>query len=136
MGSLMAGWDSPTSDPKSVKYKRNKSLTQEEIDNYWREKKRRDQEEHLKPISSSSDISHGDDDQESKYKEEEGESGVTEKVSLMENDKEAKNLERFMKTNAWWTRSNMAFLNEPPVLEGNTKRYASQFHVANLSTSL
>ncbi|KAK3231639.1 hypothetical protein Dsin_003520 [Dipteronia sinensis] len=128
MGSLMAGWDSPTSDPKSVKYKRNKSLMKEEIDNYWREHKSKDQEDHLKPISSSSDISHDDDDQESKSKEDEKQSGVTKK--------ETKNLEKFMKTNAWWTRSNLAFLNEPPVFEGNTKRYASQFHVANLSTSL
>ncbi|KAI9200570.1 hypothetical protein LWI28_010009 [Acer negundo] len=135
MGSLMAGWDSPTSDPKSVKYKRNKSLTKEEIDNYWREQKKKDQEEHLKPISSSGDISN-DDDQESKFKEEVEESGVTEKVALMKMDKETKNLEKFMKTNAWWTRSNMAFLNEPPVLEGCTKRYASQFHVANLSASI
>ncbi|KAK1550448.1 hypothetical protein Q3G72_019319 [Acer saccharum] len=131
----MAGWDSPTSDPNSVKYKRNKSLTKEEIDNYWREQKRKDHGEHLKPISSSGDISH-DDDQESKFKEEEKELGVTEKVALlMKMDKETKNFEKFMKTNAWWTRSNMAFLNEPPVLEGNGKRYASQFHVANLSTS-
>ncbi|KAK4860536.1 hypothetical protein QYF36_025844 [Acer negundo] len=135
MGSLMAGWDSPTSDPKSVKYKRNKSLTKEEIDNYWREQKKKDQEEHLKPISSSGDISN-DDDQESKFKEEVEESGVTEKVALMKMDKETKNLEKFMKTNAWWTRSNMAFLNEPPVLEGCTQRYASQFHVANLSASI
>ncbi|GAB2223626.1 hypothetical protein Droror1_Dr00017767 [Drosera rotundifolia] len=37
-----------------------------------------------------------------------------------------------------WTRSNWAFLNEPPVIEGEQPRYkyASQYHVANRHSSL
>ncbi|PIA29204.1 hypothetical protein AQUCO_06100009v1 [Aquilegia coerulea] len=36
MGSLMAGWDSISQDPKTVNLKRNKSLTMEEIDDFRR----------------------------------------------------------------------------------------------------
>lgn len=34
-----------------------------------------------------------------------------------------------------WTKSNWAFLNEPPVMETSTNKYASQFHVANSGSS-
>lgn len=34
-----------------------------------------------------------------------------------------------------WTKSNWAFLNEPPVMEAPTSKYASQYHVANLASS-
>ncbi|GFQ04476.1 hypothetical protein PHJA_002591500 [Phtheirospermum japonicum] len=50
MGSLMAGWDSPVQDPNVVKYRRNKSLTKEEIEVFWKSKKQKE-EEHLKDIS-------------------------------------------------------------------------------------
>ncbi|KAL6955830.1 hypothetical protein U1Q18_049833, partial [Sarracenia purpurea var. burkii] len=46
MGSLMAGWDSPVYDPRTVGSERNKSLTKEEIEAYWRSKKKAE-EEHL-----------------------------------------------------------------------------------------
>lgn len=34
-----------------------------------------------------------------------------------------------------WTKSNWAFLNEPPVMEAPTSKYVSQYHVANLGSS-
>jgi hypothetical protein len=34
-----------------------------------------------------------------------------------------------------WTKSNWAFLNEPPVMEAPTNKYASQFHIANLGST-
>ncbi|KAL5845120.1 hypothetical protein ACOSQ3_011189 [Xanthoceras sorbifolium] len=142
MGSLMAGWNSPVSDPKFVKYERNKSLIKEEIDAYWREKKmEEEQQRHLKDNISgpSSDINdHVKESstysEESRVKRSSSMPLVnTNKESFMDTDKEI-SLEKLVKKNAWWTRSNWAFLNEPPVLEGNNKRYASQFHIANLAT--
>lgn len=34
-----------------------------------------------------------------------------------------------------WTKSNWAFLNEPPVMETSSNKYVSQFHVANSGSS-
>jgi hypothetical protein len=34
-----------------------------------------------------------------------------------------------------WTNSNWASLNEPPVMEAPTNKYASQFHIANLGST-
>ncbi|KAL6011351.1 hypothetical protein ACLOJK_001797 [Asimina triloba] len=53
MGSLMAGWNSPVSDPKAVKFQRNRSFAKEEIEAYWKSKKRIE-EEHLRSISDLS----------------------------------------------------------------------------------
>ncbi|KAI8549652.1 hypothetical protein RHMOL_Rhmol06G0041600 [Rhododendron molle] len=44
MGSLMGGWDSPVYDPTTVKFRRNKSATKEEIEAYWRSKKKDEEE--------------------------------------------------------------------------------------------
>ncbi|PWA78297.1 hypothetical protein CTI12_AA216390 [Artemisia annua] len=41
MGSLMSGWKSPAHD---LKYERNRSLTKEEIDAFWRLKKIEEEE--------------------------------------------------------------------------------------------
>lgn len=81
MGSLMAGWDSPVSASKSgcqlnvfrgvfiyaqsnfwlfeilpATIQRNRSLTKEEIEAYWKSKKKTE-EDHLKAIYSPSDSS-------------------------------------------------------------------------------
>ncbi|KAJ4701962.1 putative DNA polymerase epsilon catalytic subunit A [Melia azedarach] len=132
MGSLMAGWDSPTSDPKFVKYKRNQSLTKEEIEAYWRGKKKIE-EEHLKAISSPQNRQESSEINLQRSSSLPMANTIT-KESFMNMDKDA-DLEHFIKKNGWWTRSNWAFLNEPPVLEGNSKSYASQFHIANLAAS-
>ncbi|XP_073051527.1 uncharacterized protein [Primulina eburnea] len=122
MGSLMAGWDSPISDPNSAKFRRNKSLTKEGIESFWNTKKLKE-EEHLRDISVLSprtrDI----------LFEEAASNGAGKELLDME---DASKLEKLIQKNGWWISSNSAFLNEPPVIvvEGSNKKYASQFHVA------
>ncbi|CAN0905879.1 hypothetical protein LINGRAHAP2_LOCUS23912 [Linum grandiflorum] len=126
MGSLMAGWDSPVSDPKSAKYKRNMSLTKEEIDAYWNLKKKI-HEEHLQAVSPRSHVQ----DSRSPWETDEVEGG-----SLPKEERES--LEKLMKkkeeeeevAKGWWKRSNWAFLNEPPVVEQASNTYAAQYHIA------
>ncbi|EOY14796.1 DNA polymerase epsilon catalytic subunit A, putative [Theobroma cacao] len=137
MGSLMSGWDSPVSDPKSVIRKRNRSLTKEEIDAYWRSKKKTE-EEHLKAISSASDSCSQLEIPFEKYGRQYMRSSSmplpNTKQSFLDTDTET-SLENIIKKNGWWTRSNWAFLNEPPVLERPTNSYTSQYHIANLAAS-
>ncbi|KAK8475040.1 hypothetical protein V6N13_012362 [Hibiscus sabdariffa] len=117
MGSLMAGWDSPVSesDPKSVIRERNRSLTKEEVEAYWKSQKQTE-EEHAEDTFGPSDTKQGFSDMGAET-----------------------NLENVMKKNGWWRRSNWAFLNEPPVLDRPTNSYSysykPQFHVANLAAS-
>ncbi|CAN1126994.1 hypothetical protein LINPERHAP1_LOCUS34487 [Linum perenne] len=133
MGSLMAGWNSTISDPNSAKYKRNMSLTKEEIDAFWNLKKKV-HEEHLQAVSprsqdgSGSSASWATDQEEAVVKGNlptavgSSDSENLEKLIMMKKKKEAA---------GWWKRSNSAFLNEPPVMEqASTKSYAAQFHVA------
>ncbi|XP_058780737.1 uncharacterized protein LOC131654825 [Vicia villosa] len=121
MGSLMAGWDS-NSSPSSLE--RNRSLTNEEIDAFWKSKKDTE-EEHIKAISNLSKTI-----QPGKY-----EDSVPLALRMKETlGKDVNiNLEHLITKNGWWTKSNWAFLNEPPVMETSTNKYASQFHVANSS---
>ncbi|GER42477.1 negative elongation factor D [Striga asiatica] len=116
MGSLMAGWDSPISDPNLVKYRRNKSLTKEEIEAFWKSK-RQTEEDHLKDISLLSPRS--------------------KKILLEEGGESEAGLDKIIRKNGWWVSSNWAFLNEPPVIasEGGSQRYASQFHVGETAGS-
>ncbi|KAG6585589.1 hypothetical protein SDJN02_17189, partial [Cucurbita argyrosperma subsp. argyrosperma] len=131
MGSLMGGWNSPVLDPKSVKFKRNRSLTKEEIEAYWKSK-RKLEEEHLRAISMPVDRDTVGID----YKRSSSfpaAIGKAEKEVFAESDLERKNLEK-LKKNGWWRRSNSAFLNEPPVLDGAAKAYASQYGVTDVAS--
>ncbi|GAV77131.1 hypothetical protein CFOL_v3_20603 [Cephalotus follicularis] len=120
MGSLMAGWNSPIKDPKSSTYKRNWSFTKGEIDSYWKSKKKIEKE-HLGVTSSLSDCSKEDADEESgsRYKRSSSFPLTNTKEGFGDMDAET-NLEE-LKKHVWWTRSNWAFLNEPPVFEGHSK---------------
>ncbi|XP_028757751.1 uncharacterized protein LOC114731047 [Neltuma alba] len=132
MGSLMAGWDSPTIDPKSAKLKRNQSLTKEEIDSYWKLKKKTE-EEHLRAISNLSETIKENKYEESETKLQKSKSmPLTRTKESVDVDAADTRLEQLIKKNVWWTKSNWAFLNEPPVMEAASSRYASQFHVANM----
>ncbi|XVE69859.1 hypothetical protein DITRI_Ditri10aG0025400 [Diplodiscus trichospermus] len=137
MGSLMAGWDSPVSDPISAIRKRNRSLTKEEIEAYWRSKKKTE-EEHLKAISSpsgsSSQLETPFEEYGSKYMRSSSMPLPNTKQGFLDMDAET-SLENIIKKNGWWTRSNWAFLNEPPVLDGPTNSYKPQFDIANLAAS-
>ncbi|KAL0391965.1 UNVERIFIED_CONTAM: hypothetical protein Sradi_2419300 [Sesamum radiatum] len=123
MGSLMAGWDSPVPHPNLEKYRRSKSLTKEEIEAFWKSKKLKE-EEHLRDISLLSPRT-----QTSIFEE-----GATTPTTDTERNK---SLEKLIQKNGWWISSNWAFLNEPPVIatEGTRHKYASQFHVGNISGS-
>ncbi|MCF6814731.1 hypothetical protein L3H39_10975, partial [Corynebacterium sp. MC-16] len=54
MGSLMAGWDSLILDPESATIERNRSLTKEEINAFWKTKKETELE-HLRALSKLSE---------------------------------------------------------------------------------
>ncbi|KAG6408774.1 hypothetical protein SASPL_131797 [Salvia splendens] len=126
MGSLMAGWGS-IKDPKAVNLTRNKSLTKDEIDAFWKSKKLKE-EEHLRDISLLSPRT-----QKMIFEEAvescEGANG--------EEAESETSLEKLLQKNGWWISSNWAFLNEPPVIrqEGTGHKYVSQFHVADASGS-
>ncbi|KAJ1380018.1 hypothetical protein SESBI_46399 [Sesbania bispinosa] len=135
MGSLMAGWDSRHFDPKSATLKRNRSLTKDEIDAYWRTKKKIE-EEHLRAISNSSETVQGSSKE--KEPEKKFQKSMTMPVAHVRdfyNMDVDTSLEQLIKKNGWWTKSSWAFLNEPPVNEAASNKYASQFHVANLGSS-
>ncbi|MFQ6659433.1 hypothetical protein Gotur_028335 [Gossypium turneri] len=132
MGSLMAGWDSPVSASKSATIQRNRSLTKEEIEAYWKSKKKTE-EDHLKAIYSPSDSSNQLDYGRSIMRSSSMPSPHTEQ-GFLHMDAET-SLEDIVKKNGWWTRSNWAFLNEPSVLDGPTNSYTSQFDIANLAAS-
>ncbi|TYJ34991.1 hypothetical protein E1A91_A05G205800v1 [Gossypium mustelinum] len=132
MGSLMAGWDSPVSASKSATIQRNRSLTKEEIEAYWKYKKKTE-EDHLKAIYSPSDSSNQLDYGRSIMRSSSMPLPHTEQ-GFLHMDAET-SLEDIVKKNGWWTRSNWAFLNEPSVLDGPTNSYTSQFHIANLAAS-
>ncbi|KAE9609412.1 hypothetical protein Lal_00020251 [Lupinus albus] len=133
MGSLMAGWDSSTLDPKSATLERNRSLTKEEINAFWRTKKEIE-EEHLRAVSKLSETI-----QVNRYMEFENfhKSSTVPLASIKESlDMDVNtSLEQLIKKNGWWTKSSWAFLNEPPIVEAASNKYASQFHVANLGSS-
>ncbi|KAF3446333.1 hypothetical protein FNV43_RR11512 [Rhamnella rubrinervis] len=136
MGSLMAGWNSPVLDSKTAAYKRNRSFTKEEIEAYWRSKQKTE-EEHLKDISTPSDTTN---QQEAAGKVlETGRRYERSSSTTLPNRKEdvddETSIDKLINKNGWWTRSNWAFLNEPPVNESASNTYAPQFHVARMASS-
>ncbi|KAH9625405.1 hypothetical protein KSS87_008195 [Heliosperma pusillum] len=140
MGSLMAGWDSISKDSKFVKLMRNKSQTNDGIEEYWKLRKKTEYE-HLKAISP------GATPERSGFKSEEvANKEYRRSNSLPMIDSKRGQLEvdanvdvdvaELMKRKCWWTRSNWAFLNEPPVIESDVPgyKYVSQHHVATLGS--
>ncbi|KAL3734170.1 hypothetical protein ACJRO7_023506 [Eucalyptus globulus] len=123
MGSLMAGWDSPVLDPKHVAYQRNRSFTKEEIEAYWRSKKEKAEEE-LRRAPSDSTQEMVFEERARKYERSKSLPAEAEMA-----------WERIINNKGWWTWSNWAFLNEPPISEGSANSYVSQFHIANLHKS-
>ncbi|KAG2400634.1 uncharacterized protein HKW66_Vig0095120 [Vigna angularis] len=118
MGSLMPGWDSPTLDPESASIERNRSLTKQQIDAYWRTKEKTDCK--LSETIQDSENS--------------GMSCTVVKNRIekpLDRDVDEKSL-KFVKKSYWWTMSSSAFLNERPLIEASSNNYASQFHVANM----
>lgn len=124
MGSLMAGWDSPVRDPKSINFNRNMSMTKEEIASYWKSKK--NEEEAYGALNSCHAFSNGDKKIElEKVYTRSNSLPSTKEIPVIE-----ENHEKLSNNHGWWINSRWAFLNEPPVIGETPSRYASQFHVA------
>ncbi|KAJ0966372.1 hypothetical protein J5N97_027510 [Dioscorea zingiberensis] len=90
MGSLMAGWASPSLDPEKERLERNKSLTKVEIEAFLKSYKKNKGDDHEKEINSNSQSSQDCN-------------------TLLEHENK--------ETSDWWTKSNWAFLNEPCLKE-------------------
>ncbi|KAK8939118.1 hypothetical protein KSP39_PZI010842 [Platanthera zijinensis] len=121
MGSLMAGWSSSASrDMKSEKLRRNKSQIKEEIESYWKTKKRTEEN------PPEEEALHAEDEFQSIHGGSES-SRMQRSISLPLGDRKGG-------LGNIWTRSNWAFLNEPPLktMEGPAYKYAAQYHVADL----
>ncbi|KAJ4962910.1 hypothetical protein NE237_022849 [Protea cynaroides] len=135
MGSLMAGWNSPVSDPKSVKYLRNRSFTKEEIKAYRRSNDKTEGDHYLiRTFSAPQKITQesGKKDSGAGFQR----SNTFSPANIKEyftNVVSETDREKIIWKNAWWTMSNWAFLNEPPLIdtEGPSNRYASQYHITN-----
>ncbi|PON93431.1 DNA polymerase epsilon catalytic subunit A [Trema orientale] len=140
MGSLMSGWDSPVFASKSGTYKRNRSLTKDEIAAYWKSKQKT-VEEHVKDITSLSEgkqhqeIGKVEEDYAGKRRQRSSSLPPESIKEVLGDDESETSVEKLTMKNGWWTRSNWAFLNEPPVSEGASNSYVSQYHVASLAPS-
>ncbi|CAM0877514.1 unnamed protein product [Alopecurus aequalis] len=138
MGSLMAGWDSQVlGDGAKARRMRNRSLTKEEVEAFRRQHGKPapvdvggeavdyvispygspGQTMEKSPLGSSkqrswSPVARGHEEVHTGYADVAGESPG--------------------KSQDWWTRSNSAFLNEPPqeMAPGTAHSYTPQFHVA------
>ncbi len=133
MGSLMAGWDSHVPDPKALKFQRNRSLTKDEIDTYWRSKKKKE-EQHAPNLSHGDQENTGEQSEKTYKRSSSFPTASNPKENLVDSlETHEERVEKLFKKNGWWISSNWAFLNEPPVIltEAPTYKYAAQFHVSN-----
>ncbi|KAM6544300.1 hypothetical protein CsatB_008747 [Cannabis sativa] len=116
------------------KRNRNRSLTKEDIEAFWRTKNKT-VEEHLKDLSEAKQhrqkIDKFEKDDYSGKKSQVKSSSLSLHSLKVDVDSET-SIENHIKKNGWWTRSNWAFLNEPLAseAEGPPNTYVSQFHVA------
>jgi len=145
MGSLMAGWDSPVlGDDTKARRMRTRSLTKEEVEAFWRQQG--------KPVPEGGGGGETVVDVASPFASprqtmEKSPLGSSKQRSLSPvarghkhsdtgDDADAAG-ESPGKSRDWWTRSNWAFLNEPPQEEkpGAAHSYKPQFHVAASRTT-
>eukprot|EP01018_Ginkgo_biloba_P029814 Gb_16039 [translate_table: standard] len=132
MGSLMAGWDSHI-DAKQGLPTKNASLTKEEINSYWRTKRIIEEEHLLAAFKAAARIQAQRFTAEDYRRFEESlvEEDKPEKLKKLSDDEETR-----IGIKDWWTRSNHAYLNQPPVKsmaeEKPKNKYVAQFHIANL----
>ncbi|KAK9266691.1 hypothetical protein L1049_012610 [Liquidambar formosana] len=123
MGSLMAGWDS-TISPLSIE--RNKSLTKEEIEAFWKIHKESQHGQQDGTGSLKKNFKEGDDSKKPQ-------SSPNSPRFVLRGNEYPIDVDKACHMDDWWTRSNWAFLNESPVEEETNKakyNYTSQFHVA------
>ncbi|EAY92416.1 hypothetical protein OsI_14150 [Oryza sativa Indica Group] len=140
MGSLMAGWDSPVlGDENRVLARRNKSLTREEVEAFW--KQHGGEMMSGSPLGSpaAAGMARSAPVSRSKAHASSPRGGRIDPATRVEGffpHDDAAAAESPSKSHDWWTRSNWAFLNEPPQEEiaGKAQSYAPQFHVARIAT--
>uniref|UniRef100_A0ACD5XE58 Uncharacterized protein n=1 Tax=Avena sativa TaxID=4498 RepID=A0ACD5XE58_AVESA len=137
MGSLMAGWDSPVlGDDTKARRMRTRSLTKEEVEAFWR------QQGKPVPVPEGGEASPLASPRQTTEK---GPLGSAKQRSIspvarghdeIGTGDAAAAGESPGKSRDWWTRSNWAFLNEPPQEEapGSAHTYTPQFHVAASNT--
>ncbi|XP_008812248.2 uncharacterized protein LOC103723190 [Phoenix dactylifera] len=133
MGSLMSGWDSPFLDPDTVRLERNKSLTKEEIEIFWKLHKKAEEEEGENFQNASRSPKQSSQEMDAiRLKNFALRHQIGKRTSDNTNELDAKP----DKSGDWWTRSNWAFLNEPPLdeMDDSAHKYTAQFHVATLAT--
>jgi hypothetical protein len=133
MGSLMAGWDSPVlGDDTKARRMRSRSLTKEEVEAFWRQQGKPAPEEGVtsplaspRPTMEKSPL--GSSKQRSMSPVARGHEEIAEGDAAADDAGASPG-----KIRDWWTRSNWAFLNEPPLEEapGTAHSYTPQFHVA------
>ncbi|CAN6291261.1 unnamed protein product [Urochloa humidicola] len=148
MGSLMAGWDSPVlGDDKKVNARRNRSLTKEEVEAFWKQRRRsEDGGELTSPLASLAKESPFGGRLEKAARspgrgggaKAGGASSPKVRVDgfLPGGGDDGAAADSPSKSRDWWTLSNWAFLNEPPQEEpsGRAQSYTPQFHVAQIAT--
>ncbi|RCV40137.1 hypothetical protein SETIT_9G027700v2 [Setaria italica] len=140
MGSLMAGWDSPVlGDDKKVHARRNRSLTKEEVEAFWKQRRRsEDGGELTSPLASpATESPFGTLEKAARSPGRGGASSPRVRVDgFLPGDDDGAAADSPSKSRDWWTRSNWAFLNEPPQEEpaSRAQNYTPQFHVARIAT--
>uniref|UniRef100_A0A0D9W0X6 Uncharacterized protein n=1 Tax=Leersia perrieri TaxID=77586 RepID=A0A0D9W0X6_9ORYZ len=148
MGSLMAGWDSPVlGDESRVLARRNKSLTREEVEAFWKQHGEMTMTANGSPpvgspaaMARSAPVFHS---REKAAASPRGgvrhiDTAATRVEGFFPDSDAAAEAESPSKSRDWWTRSNWAFLNEPPLEEDASGKaqisYTPQFHVARIAT--
>uniref|UniRef100_A0ACD6AB90 Uncharacterized protein n=1 Tax=Avena sativa TaxID=4498 RepID=A0ACD6AB90_AVESA len=134
MGSLMAGWDSPVLAGHDTKARRmrTRSLTKEEVEAFWRQQGKPVPEgggDVASPLSSPRQTMEKSPLGSSKQR---SMSPVAREQKQSDTGDDDADGESPGKSKDWWTRSNWAFLNEPPQEEApaTANSYTPQFHVA------
>lgn len=144
----MAGWDSPVlGDDSIVRARRNRSLTMEEVDAFWKQRRKpEDGGEAASPFGSPGTESPFGSLEKARSlpsplaRGNKAKAGPSSPAALLvegfPGDDGGGAGESPSKSRDWWTRSNWAFLNEPPQEEasGRDQNYTPQFHVARIAT--
>jgi hypothetical protein len=132
MGSLMAGWSSNPLTAESVMVRSKSSLTKEEIEAFWRSRQKA-MEEHLKDAAAQKLADHQQAESSNSG------TGLAAAVPIpIQTAGSQVMVQELPKPSSiaaspdWWTRSNWAFLNDPPESHMNYApgKYTAQFDVA------
>ncbi|BBN04268.1 hypothetical protein MPTK1_3g03170 [Marchantia polymorpha subsp. ruderalis] len=133
MGSLMAGWKTPSSG-QSMK-RSHSSLTKNDIEKFWRVKQstfRRHLRQAQKDAFMARSITIAEDAA--------SESGLTGSDHGESDDEVTATTPSSRKSSTsdtkidWWTKSRWAFLNEPPIIGKKHDRYTAQFHLEGMNS--